>query len=243
MLSLLIPIVCLNLFIDFLDDTDDFLTYKMVIDTYDYSMERYIILILDIINDRSSDLIDLNDLIPVYYQDLYTNEIEFNSLTSGNNKLSSFEQIYNFLERDLCYFLEKYNYIVDSCESFEESNSQKGIMPIYSRILGTLSDLSQNIITSPGNITSLYKGTSYLYIDETFDNYIISCFKIFHIQLEEAYQNIIHKYKMYSIILLIFFILIVLINSLVVIIIFLGRKVYEDEVDTYKLENILYKFI
>lgn len=243
MLSLLIPIICLNLFMNFLDDTEDFLTYKMVIDTYGYSMERYIILILDIINDRSSDLIDLNDLIPVYYQDLYTNEIEFNSLTSGNNKLSSFEQIYNFLERDLCYFLEKYNYIVESCESFEESNSQKGIMPIYSRILGTLSDLSQNIITSPDNITSLYKGTSYLYIDETFDNYIISSFKIFHIQLEEAYQNIIHKHKMFAVILLIFFILIVLINSLVVIIIFLGRKVYEDEVDTYKLENILYKFI
>jgi len=34
-----------------------------------------------------------------------------------------------------------------------------------------------------------------------------------------------------------------LFNSLVVIILFLGRKVYEDEVDTYKLENILYKFI
>ena len=228
---------------NFLDDTEDFLTYKMVIDTYGYSMERYIIMILNIINNPSSDLINLNDLIPVYYQSLYNFEIEFNSLTSGNNKLSSFDEIYNFLERDLCSFLEKYNYNVDSCKALEESNSQKGIMPIYSRVLGTLSDLSQNIITNRDNINSLYKGTSYIYIDETFDKYILSSFKIFHIQLEEAYQNIINKHKTVAIVLLVFFILIILFNSLVVIILFLGRKVYEDEVDTYKLENILYKFI
>ena len=242
-LSLLIPIICLHLFMKFLGDTEDFLNYKMVIDTYGYSMERYIIMILNIINNPSSDLINLNDLIPVYYQSLYNFEIEFNSLTSGNNKLSSFDEIYNFLERDLCSFLEKYNYNVDSCKALEESNSQKGIMPIYSRVLGTLSDLSQNIITNRDNINSLYKGTSYIYIDETFDKYILSSFKIFHIQLEEAYQNIINKHKSVAIVLLVFFILIILFNSLVVIILFLGRKVYEDEVDTYKLENILYKFI
>ena len=86
-------------------------------------------------------------------------------------------------------------------------------------------------------------GRNQIYIDETFDKYILSSFKIFHIQLEEAYQNIINKHKTVAIVLLVFFILIILFNSLVVIILFLGRKVYEDEVDTYKLENILYKFI
>ena len=242
-LSLLIPIICLNLFMKFLGDTGDFLNYKMVIDTYGYSMERYMILILDIINDPSQEFIDKNDLIDLFYDGLYSSEIEFNSLTSGNNKLSSFDEIYNFLERDLCSFLDKYNFQVDSCHTLEQTNSQKGIMPIYTKVISTLSDLSQIIVNTPNNITNLVNGTSYIYIDETFDNYIISSFKIFLIQLENAYNNIINKHKIVAIVLLTFFILIVLITSLVVLILVIGRNVYNDEIDTYKLENILYKFI
>ena len=227
----------------FLGDTGDFLNYKMVIDTYGYSMERYMILILDIINDPSQEFIDKNDLIDLFYDGLYSSEIEFNSLTSGNNKLSSFDEIYNFLERDLCSFLDKYNFKVDSCQTLEQTNSQKGIMPIYTKVISTLSDLSQIIVNTPNNITNLVNGTSYIYIDETFDNYIISSFKIFLIQLENAYNNIINKHKKVAIVLLTFFILIVLITSLVVLILVIGRNVYNDEIDTYKLENILYKFI
>ena len=245
---IIIPVISYFTYINYLNNSNKYIQFKNSIDSYSFFLERYLVYTLNLILIDKYFNQPLNlTLISKNLNELSTNlsnyEKFFSSETANKNDfMSEYQNLYDFLQRDMCSFFKNYKYNIENCETIQENNSQKGIKPIYSRLTTILIDLSQIIINGI-NPKNLYNETYYIYLNSIYYNFIYNSFELILEMGYKSYKNECINNEIICIVLFVINLIVMIINSVLILNRYISRELYRTEVNTYKVENIFFKFV
>ena len=242
----IIPIVGFMLQLKIYNKSLDYITNKDNVDQYAFYMEQTIIQTQNIILTAMLNQQIESSLISQYnstYQSLFKSEVAFNDFTSLSYDLSHYDELYSFLQQDMCEVFSNHNFNINNCDAIQVSNSQKGMKPIYSQITSILTDISQTLILGYESLNStsglsLYQSNNYQYLSQIVDQFVIEGFDLILELLVMSYNDEIDSQLNILIVLLTLFGIVLLVNQFVVWNT-ISAKIHTMETDTYKLFAIL----
>lgn len=243
----IIPIVSFVLQIKIYNRSLVYVEDKYTIDAYAFYMEQSIIQTQTIIMKAMlNEFIDkniLNNYSKAFYL-MIGKEATFSDFASLSYHLSHYDQLYQFLQQDMCAVFESYSYTIENCNEIQDSNAQKGMKPIYSQITSILTDLTQTIQNSDlGTLNeekgkAIYDSNNYIYVSSIFDQFVIDGFDLILDLLVRSYSDEIDTQLTILIVLLCLFGVVLGINMIVVWNT-ISAKIHSMETDTYRLFAIL----
>lgn len=243
----IIPIVSFVLQINIYNTSLIYVRDKFTIDEYAFYMEQSIIQTQAIIMKAMlNEFIDedvLKNYSKAYYY-MLGNEATFSDFASLSYHLSHYDQLYQFLQQDMCAVFESYSYTIENCNEIQDGNAQKGMKPIYSQITSILTDLTQTIQNSELKSwdkekgKAIYDSNNYIYLSSIFDQFVVDGFDLILDLLVESYSDEIDTQLNILIVLLCLFGLVLGVNMIVVWST-ISAKIHSMETDTYRLFAIL----
>ena len=222
------------------------LNNKHSVDLYAYNMESTMISTQDIILTSLLNHTQLPSTINAYnatYKELFESEVAFSDFTSIAYDLTYYDDLYTFLQKDMCTIFTAYGHAVVNCSDVEGSNAQKGIKPIYSQITSILTDISQAILVEWEELNydkayALYKSNNYQYLSMIIDQFVIEGFNLILEILVRSFEDMVNYQTTLIIVFICLFGVILIINQFVVWN-SISTKIHSMETDTLKLFAIL----
>ena len=222
------------------------LNNKHSVDLYAYNMESTMISTQDIILTSLLKHKQVESTIIAYnatYKELFESEVAFSDFTSIAYDLTYYDDLYTFLQKDMCTIFTEYGHNVMNCSEVEGSNAQKGIKPIYSQITSILTDISQAILVEWEDLNydkanALYKSNNYQYLSMIIDQFVIEGFNLILEILVRSFEDMVNYQTTLIIVFICLFGVILIINQFVVWN-SISTKIHSMETDTLKLFAIL----